>query len=257
MEQNHNDEMEIDLAELFFVLLGRWKRIVLAAILAGAAVFACCRFLVTPQYESTAKLYVLSKSTSLTSLADVQLGTSLTQDYMEVVNSRPVLEEVIDKLELDDTYGELRDRLTVENKADTRILAITVRDPDPEKAKEIVDEVAEASADFIADKMDQDAPNVFEDGYVNRQAVSPATLKDTAVGGLVGAVLAAALVAILHLMNDTIMTSDDVEKYLGMNTLASIPLEEGEKPGTKKMKIKKSKKAKKKPGKRKAKTDQA
>ncbi len=253
MEQNYNDKIEIDLGELFFVLLGHWKRIALAAVLAAAVVFAYCRFLVTPQYESTAKLYVLSKSTSLTSLADVQLGTSLTQDYMEVVNSRPVLEEVIDKLELEDTYEELRDRLTVENKTDTRILSITVRDPDPEKAKEIVDGVAEASADFIADRMDQDAPNVFENGYVNRKKVSPATVRNAVVGGLVGGLLAVMLVSVLHLTNDTIMTSDDVEKYLGMNTLASIPLEEGEKPGTKKEKAGKSKK---KPGNWKAKTDQ-
>ncbi len=239
---NENDEIEIDLGELFFVLLGHWKRIVLAAILAAAVVFAYCRLLVTPQYESTAKLYVLSKSTSLTSLADVQLGTSLTQDYMEVVNSRPVLEKVIEKLELEDTYEELKGRLEVENPSDTRILAITVRDPDPERAKEIVDEVADVSADFIAERMDQDSPNVFENGYVNEEKVSPTTVKNSAIGGIIGALLAAALVVVLHLMNDTIMTSDDIEKYLGMNTLSSIPLEEGEQANPKRLKAAKKKK---------------
>jgi len=229
MEQNYNDEIEIDLAELFFVLLGEWKRIVLSAVLAAAVVFAYCKLLSVPQYESTAKLYVLSKSTSITSLADVQLGSSLTQDYMEVVNSRPVLEEVIEDLELSDTYEELRNRLTVENKDNTRILAITVRDPEPEQAKKIVDRVAKASADFIADRMDQDAPNVFENGYANKQKVSPATAKNTVIGGIIGGMLAVVLVVILHLMNDTIMTSDDMEKYLGINVLASIPLEGGEK----------------------------
>ncbi len=245
--QNENDEIEIDLGELFFVLLGHWKRIVLAAVLAAAVVFAYCSLLVTPQYESTAKLYVLSKSTSLTSLADVQLGTSLTQDYMEVVNSRPVLEEVIEKLALEDTYEELRDRLEVENPSDTRILAITVRDPDPERAKEIVDEVADASADFIADKMDQDSPNVFENGYVNKEKVSPARMRDSAIGGLVGALLAVALVVVLHLMNDTVMATDDIEKYLGMNTLASIPLEGGGQANPKRLKAGKAKKTKKQP----------
>jgi len=242
MEQNYNDEIEIDLAELFFVLLGEWKRIVLSAVLAAAVVFAYCKLLAVPQYESTAKLYVLSKSTSITSLADVQLGSSLTQDYMEVVNSRPVLEEVIEDLGLEDNYEELRDRLTVENKDNTRILAITVRDPDPEQAKKIVDRVAKASAGFIAERMDQDAPNVFENGYANKQKVSPATAKDTAIGGLIGGVLAVAIVTILHLMNDTIMTSDDMEKYLGINVLASIPLEGGEKKDRNKAGIKNIKK---------------
>lgn len=250
MEQNYDDEIEIDLKELFFVLLRHWVKICLAAVLVAGIVFAYCKFIVVPQYSSTSKLYVLSKSTSITSLADIQSGTSLTRDYKVVISSRAVVGEVIENLGLDDTYEQFCGRLSVENPEDTRILNITITDPSAERAKAIADEVAVVAADYIAEKMDQDAPNIIEEGYASNKKVSPSTMKNTLLGGIVGGFLAAAFIVITHLMNDTIMTPDDIEKYLGLNTLVSVPLEAGEEKQSKKKK-KKVKKQSNKSSKRK------
>nr|MCR4685743.1 capsular biosynthesis protein [Lachnospiraceae bacterium] len=75
------DEIEIDLRELAFVLLAHWKALLLSAILAAAVAFSYRYFFMNPVYESNALLYVLTKSTSITSLADLQTGANLTQDY--------------------------------------------------------------------------------------------------------------------------------------------------------------------------------
>ncbi len=80
-----NDEIEIDLKDLLFEILIYWKWIVLATIITAGITFAVSKFVIIPQYESTSELYVLSKSTSITSLADIQTGTSLTNDYIVVV----------------------------------------------------------------------------------------------------------------------------------------------------------------------------
>ena len=84
-----------------------------------------------PQYESTSQFYVLSKSMSITSLADIQTGTSLTNDYMVIVEGRPVLEQVIENLGLDETYSSLKKKVTLNNPSNSRILEITVRDANP------------------------------------------------------------------------------------------------------------------------------
>ena len=47
------------------------------------------------------------------------------------------------------------------------------------------------------------------------------------IGGLFGFILAAGIVIVRHLMDDTIHSTEDVEKYLGLNTLAAIPISEG------------------------------
>ena len=103
---DENDE--IDLLELVRAFWHRMWLILLAAIAGGGIAWAYSRYILTPQYEATAMLYVLSKETTLTSLADLQLGSQLTKDYQVLITSRPVLEEVIDSLELDITYKKLR-----------------------------------------------------------------------------------------------------------------------------------------------------
>ena len=108
MNQNTNmqtdDEIEIDLMELFLAFKRRIWLILAAAVLGMGVAGAFSKLALTPQYKSTAMLYILSKETTLTSLADLQIGSQLTQDYKIIVVSRPVLEEVIEKLDLELDY---------------------------------------------------------------------------------------------------------------------------------------------------------
>ena len=139
------DEVEIDLLELFQVLLSKAWIILLAGIIGVVSVGLFCKFVMTPIYSSTTQLAILSNTAGITSLADLQVGTQLTQDYIVVVQSRPVVEGVIERLDLDMKYEELLGATTVENPADTRILAITVQNEDPYLAKQIVDAYADIS----------------------------------------------------------------------------------------------------------------
>lgn len=249
-KQYESDEIEIDLKELFFELLVEWKKIAVSTVLAGLIMFIVSAFILTPQYQSTSKLYVLSKSTSITSLTDLQMGTNLTNDYMEIVGGRPILDQVIANLGLDYTYGQLGSMIGFSNPSDSRILEITVTHPDPKVAKKIADEMANVAAAFIAEKMDQDPPSVIQYGYIENNPVSPSIVKNTAIGLLAGAFLAMAVVIVTYLMNDTIMTPDDMERKVGIQVLASLPFDEEEDDGiptkTKKKRKKQAKKAAKK-----------
>lgn len=239
MQDKPQEENEIDLLELFYVVLHKWKMIILSLLLTGACGCLISVFLITPQYESTSVLYVLSKSTSITSLADIQMGSSLTNDYVEVVTSRPIIEQVIQNLGLtDETYESLKDKVSIDNPANTRLLKITVRDPQADVAKAIADELADVSKSFISIKMDQAAPTVTQYGYADGEPVTPNTVKNTVLGALIGAVLAIGVVIVSYLLNDTIMTTDDIEKKLGMTVLASIPMDEEEYDGKKSKKSK-------------------
>lgn len=236
MEKHYeDDEIEIDLKELFFEILNNWVMIVISTILVALIAFCISKFIMVPQYTSTSQLYVFTKSTSITNLTDLQTSTNLTNDYKVVVTGRPVLEQVIENLKLEDeTYGSLSGRVAVNNPSNSRILEITVTDPDPAMAKKIADEIADVSGAFISEKMDQDAPSVLQYGYVATSAVSPNTMMNTVLGAAIGAFLAIAIVIISYLMNDTIMTAEDIERKLGMHVLGTLPLEETEYDGKKK-----------------------
>lgn len=229
-----NDEMEIDLLQLFYALKKKIWFILAAMIIGGGLAGAYSKFLITPQYSSTSMMYILSKETTLTSLADLQIGSQLTEDYKVIVNSRPVLGEVIDSLALDMSYEQLLAKVSIGNPTDTRILTVTVTDPDPYRAKAIVDCVAETASDYIGEIMEMIPPKIIENGTVATRKTSPSNGKNAVLGALAGMVLVCGVVVIQVIMNDTVRTEEDVERYLGLSVLASVPLREGEertKPG--------------------------
>ena len=168
-------------------------------------------------------MLVLSKETTLTSLADIQLGTSLTSDYTVLIKSTPVLEQVIENLKLDMTAEELGKNVSINNPSDTRILEISVVNADPEMAKKIVDEIAEVSSTYIGDKMEVIPPKIIEVGKVPVVRSSPSVKKNAAIGVLFGMVVCCAIITVLTIMDDTIKTEDDINKYLGISVLASVP----------------------------------
>lgn len=133
----NDDEIEIDLKDLVLEVLSFWKWVLFALIIGAVTAYCISRFVMVPQYESTSQFYVLSKSMSITSLADIQTGTSLTNDYMVIVEGRPVLEQVIENLGLDETYSSLKKKVTLNNPSNSRILEITVRDANPSMAKRL------------------------------------------------------------------------------------------------------------------------
>lgn len=232
-----NDEMEIDLWEIFLVLLGKFPLMIAVGLFTALTAFMCTTFIMTPNYESTTKIYILSRQNSdNVTYSDLQVGTQLTQDYAELIQSRFVLEEVIEQLGMDMDYSTLKEKVSVNTPADTRILSITVTDGNPVAAMRIANAVREASSVHIQNVMDIEAVNVAETANLPTEKSSPNVGKNTMLGGMLGVLIVAAITVIAYLTNDTIKTAEDVERYLGLSTLAIIPLNEGEKKSRKKVK---------------------
>lgn len=219
----------IDLLELARELRKKLVLILVCAIIGGAVMGVYSFFIATPIYQSTSKLYILSKTTSITSLADIQVGTSLASDYVELIKSRPVVLTVIRDMELDMSYDAMVDNLIVENVSDTRLVKITVRDTDPERAKLIANKFAKVAKVQISNIMRTDEPTIAESAVVKRTPVSPDKRKNILMGILIGIVLSCGYVTLRFLMDDTIKDADDIFKYLELDNLAVVPLEGGRK----------------------------
>ena len=218
-----NDEMEIDLLELFYVLKSKILAILGVGLLFGCIACAYAGFLVKPLYTSSSMMLVLTKETTLSSLADLQIGSQLTKDYSILITSRPVLTDVIDQLDLDMDYKQLKDMITVANQDDTRILQLSVEYSDAKQAKEIVDKLSEVASEYIGDKMEVIPPKIIEVGKIATERTSPSVMKNSVIGFLLGFLACAAIVVVYAVMDDTIKTEEDIEKYLGVSVLAKVP----------------------------------
>ena len=232
---NNNDEIEIDLGEVFHLVISKLGVIILSGILLGVLSIIGTMLFITPKYESTTKIMVLNKqdNNTLTS-ADMQTSTQLTKDYAELIQSRTVLEGVIAQLNLDMTYKEMLNKVSVETSSDSRIVSISVTDEDPYTASEIANAVRDMAAEHIQSVMDIEAVNVVDTANIPNEKASPSLAKNGVIGGLLGVIIAMAAVSIIYLTNDTIKVEEDVERYLGLSVLGSIPFSEKESRSKKK-----------------------
>lgn len=230
--RREDDEIEIDLGEVFFLLLSRVWLILLCAVAAGVAGYLISTFVVTDLYQSTTKVYILNKDSGNGNLttSDLQLGTQLTKDYVEMITSRSVIEKVIaDNALTDETYSSLVKKTSVKTASDTRIISITVTDPSPLKAQYLADEIRKVAAERIEEVMNIEAVNTVDEANLPAAPSSPNVLEWAAIGFLLGAFACAGMVVVHYMLDDTIKTSEDVEKYLSMSTLGMIPTKEEEK----------------------------
>lgn len=231
LQYRQEDEIEIDLKEIFWILKKKLWLIILVAIIGMGITGSYSYFMIKPTYSSTSLIYIDSGSSSLSgkisSLADLQIGEALTADYSVIIKSRPVLEEVITNLGLNTTYKQLSNLISVSSPSDTRMLRITVTAGDPQTAARIVNELDEVCIWRIQELVSSVVPQIVEEGVEEPNKVSPSNTKNALLGGFAGAFIIIAIYVLKMIFNDTIKTDEDIEKYIGLPVLSEIPLERG------------------------------
>ena len=246
-------EMEIDLLSLFFFLLGKWKTLLLGAVI-GGLVAGVLTFLQTPMYESTSTLYVLSKTTSITSVADLQLGSELTSDFTEIATSKPVVDTAIETLKTEDkiklTREDVQKMMSVSNKTDTRMLTITVTSDDAELSYKLGKALTTAAVNQMASITQTDKPTIVEHPEIAKEPVSNNMTKHIAIGILIMLVVVGGIYTVMFITNDRIQSEEDVETYLETSVLGVVPidkeLEESTRYEEKEEKVRSKKKKKQK-----------
>lgn len=224
LQQDMEDEGEIDLLDLAYVLLDKIHYIILSLLIGAVLLNAVSFFFIAPKYQSTAKMYIVSASNdSVVDLTDLNIGTSLTSDYEQLILSYPVLDQVIEDMKLDMKTKDLQSMITLENPQDTRILNVTVTSTDPKEARDIANKLMEVSVKYLPETMSTNPPNIAQRARLAEEKASPSYLKYTLIGALIGALAYSAWVVTRYLMDDTIHTSEDMEKYFGVVPLTAIP----------------------------------
>jgi len=244
--ENKRDEIEIDLQELFRVILSKLVVILLVGVLGAGVAYAYTKVCVTPMYTSTTQVYILNKpDTDNLTTNDIAFATYLARDYQVLIVSDPVLKQVISNLELNMTTKSLASSISVELIEDTRIIEIKAVAETPQLAKDIADQIRNVANEKTKDVMGGiEAVNAVDEATLPVAPSSPSYFKNTAIGFVAGAGIVLLIIIIMFLMDDTIKTQEDIEKYLGISVLASIPMQKNESNSKKAKKSKKNKKDK-------------
>ena len=233
-----SDNIEIDLLQIFRMLLANLHILILAMLTGGFLMYYVSNELMSKKFESVTGIYVLNsaaqKENDTLTGSDLDVGSKLTNDYAELLKSRTVMNRVIADLNLQNTYPEIANvtpdtissMVSIETSTNTRVLKIKVTDTNPTRAQDIANAVRKAGAEHIKNVMDIDAVNVVYEANLPDRPSSPNAKKNAMVGAILGFVVAAAILVINMLMDDTIKTQDDIMKYLELSVLGMIPYDE-------------------------------
>lgn len=215
---------EIDLVELALMLLDKLQYLVLF-FLVGAVLFnAYAYFFIHPTYESTASIYIVNASGgTVVDLTDLNIGSSLKNDYKELILSYPVLDRVSKKLDLDWSTEKMIRAIQISNPTDTRILKLTATAESPELAMDIANTLAEVAVDYLPETMSTEAPNIAQKARLPKRKAKPSYARYTILGGFLGALLCAAWFIFKHINDETIRTPEEMERFFGAPPLTTIP----------------------------------
>lgn len=212
----------VDLMGMFFRILEKFWIVLVSAVISAMFMGMMAKNSVTT-YSATAKMYIVNKDNSGVNIADLQLGTVLTLDYQEVFKTWEVHKMVIEELNLPYSYMQMQSMLTISNPEDTRILYITVSNPDAKMAADIANSYAKAAKTFIINTMDGVEPSDFSSALEPTIGYSTSVKTNAVIGFVGGGVLAAAMIAFLFVLDNRPRSPEAIRQYGGISTLSVFP----------------------------------
>ena len=221
-----NKEIAIDIIQLFKIIWKKKIAIILTAIVAAVLAFGVSSFVLTPEYSSTTRIYVVNRNQSEkegVTNQDLQAGTYLVKDYKEIILSQDVLEKVISNLKLEKTVKALSKKIQVTVPVDTRIVSISVKDAQPEEASRIANALREVAAEKIISVTRVSDVTTLEEARPALTPSSPNIRRNTALAFLVGGAVMVVSVLLLELLDDRVKRPEDVEEVMQVALLGIVP----------------------------------
>ncbi|HEM5490835.1 capsular biosynthesis protein CpsC [Streptococcus suis] len=223
MNNQETNTIEIDVLSLLKTLWSKKFLIIITALFGAGIAFVYSSFLVTPQFDSTTRIYVVSQNVEagagLTN-QELQAGTYLVKDYKEIILSQDVLSRVKTELGLTE---DISNKISVSIPVDTRIVSITVRDADPNESAQIANSLRTVAAQKIIEVTKVSDVTTLEEAVPAEQPSTPNTKRNIAIGILAGGMLAVSLILIVEVLDDRVKRPQDVEEVMGMTLLGVVP----------------------------------
>ena len=221
-ETSNEEEVTIDLMEVFKQLKTHIRTIILTTLLVALLVGVVTVFFIPKKYESTVRLYLKpDSSTGVSDYSQVNANNLLVNNYVEMIKGNNITEKAANELKLD--QEEVSKALSVSNETNTQVISITSTTTDPALSKRIVDQVTKTFRDEVRENLNVTNITIIDNSKIATSPVSPSLPKNLAIGALAGAVLSIAVVIIRMLMDTRIHNKDEAEQYLGIPNLGAVP----------------------------------
>ena len=221
----NNDELEIDLGELFKVLKKNILLVLVISVLCAAIGLVSSMFLINKKYSSEATIYITPKVTEQGTIDynSIQTNSRMVNNYMEILKGETILAKVADQVGME-SYEEVLNTLTVSNPENTELISVSSETTDSELSQQIVSLVISTFTEDMMDILNLNNVTIINDAKVNENPVSPSVSRYTILGFAVGLVISCGYVFITFLFDKRLRTREEAENFLGVPVLATVPL---------------------------------
>ncbi len=222
-------EETIDLREYFSIIKKRFWIIALLAIISALISGVISFFMLNPVYEAKSTLIVNADKQAETQIVtgdQITVTQKLAVTYGEIIKSRIVLDDVIKNLKLENTYESLSGQITVSPVKDTQIISISVQDTNPQKARDIANEIPkvfEKEAKRITKANDV---QVIDKAILPKNPIKPNKVMNVLIAFVLGTMIGLFVVFLIEYLDNKIKTPQDIEKHLGLSVIGVIPNED-------------------------------
>ncbi len=224
-----NIDYEIVGADIREMLWTVWKNkllIFLICAIVAVAAYISCYLLKTPMFTATTEIYILDDKNGEISYNDMQLASQLTNDYTQMIKNNGVMERAVENLQIEGlTAAMIAGKIGTYSKADTRIIVITATDADPYRAYIYANAVRDAAKEVVRDIVNFDSIRLVSKANVPVHASGNGAGKTAILMFGVAFIACVAVIVIKQMLNDTLKTPMDVESYLSISVLGSVPLD--------------------------------
>ena len=223
---------ELDLKELFNLFWHKKVQIILIILIFIVLGVIYTVGFTTPMYTSSTTLLLAGSekqegqtlSTNSITATDITINSNLVSTYSELVKSKNVLGQVISNLGIDISEDTLRNNISVTAVKDTELIEIAVTTENPEYAAKIANETAKVFTQKVAEFYNINNVHIVDEAEVESNPSNINHTKDIIIFAFIGIVVAVVYVLIANMLDTTIKTAEEIEKYFKVPVLAGIPL---------------------------------
>ena len=214
----------IDLKELFEYYKSKFGIVILFVALVG--IFGCLYglFIQKPIYKSSTSIVLISeaKDNSQLTYNDVSVNQNLVSTYSEIVKSKRILNQVINNLNLDYSYGALSNNIEVSSVTGTQIIKITVTDENSKTAMKVANEIAKVFSKEIPELYNISNVNILDTAEVASSAYNVNIAKQSTIFLLAGLVLGLGVVFVMYYFDRSVKNASQIEDKLKLPVLATV-----------------------------------
>ena len=219
---------EVDLKELFSYIIKKISIVVAITVLFLLTGFVYITFIRTPLYKGDTTLILVNKNldnnTNQTiTQSDVVLNQKLVATYSQIVKSKKVLNQVIETLKLNYSYGDLYNRVSVSNVSDTEIIKISVSNENAELAARIANGIANVFKEEVTEIYHLENVTIIDKAEVQKKPYNIKLVKTLGISFVGGIAISIMLLFVLFYFDTSIKSSEEVEKKLGIAVIGTIP----------------------------------